>query len=391
MTIADDEGMKPQLALVLTPPRVREGLVSTVTAVASGALDDEATIRVTVTPDADTRTDDYVLSANTELTIPAGETRSSGSRRRMATVSGTVTGGGVANPADQTLTILEDDRSLLVHLSATPGTIAEGESSAITLRSAQPAPADLTVSVEQMTPTDAVRLSSQPVLMIAKGETASTGVVTLTAVDDADTSNEVVRLRGTPSTDTPFARVTSLAEVYIFDDDAGQRLLLSPVPTQIPEGGTIRIIANLSQPLPHDVTVEVAIDEDNPNHTAASDEYTVSAARTLTIPAGSMRSTGEVTITASDDEYYGPLGLGRVAIKLASVTGIDESLVVKHSDVTIHEHEAVPEVTLEVTPASIGENGGRSTVTASLNTIVEGTVQVTVSTHPVGTAQASDQ
>ena len=111
--------MSPEVALVLTPPRVREGLVSAVTAVASGPLSAEATIMVSASPaHSDTRMDDYVLSANTMLTIPSGGTRSTGtvtiataddqfsggSRRRWVTVSGTVTGGGgVANPENQQL------------------------------------------------------------------------------------------------------------------------------------------------------------------------------------------------------------------------------------------------------------------------------------------------
>ena len=50
LTIVDDEGMSPEVALVLTPPRVTEGLVSTVTAVASGPLDAAATITVSASP-----------------------------------------------------------------------------------------------------------------------------------------------------------------------------------------------------------------------------------------------------------------------------------------------------------------------------------------------------
>ena len=151
LTIVDDDGMSPEVALVLTPPQVREGLVSTVTAVASGPLDAAASITVSASPGhAQTRTDDYVLSANTALTIPSGGTRSTGTvtiatvddqlsvgnRRRVVTVSGTVTGGGgVADPATQTLTILEDDLQVRLALVATPATITEGEASTITMRS----------------------------------------------------------------------------------------------------------------------------------------------------------------------------------------------------------------------------------------------------------------
>ena len=79
LTIEDDENMAAELALVLTPQGVREGLASTVTAVASAPLTAAATITVSASPGhEDTRSDDYVLSANRVLTIPAGATRSSG-------------------------------------------------------------------------------------------------------------------------------------------------------------------------------------------------------------------------------------------------------------------------------------------------------------------------
>ena len=405
LTIVDDDDMSPEVALVLTPPRVREGLVSAVTAVASGPLSAEATITVSASPaHPDTRTDDYVLSANTVLTIPSGGTRSTGSvtiatvddqlygatRRRGVTVSGTVTdGGGVADPADQTLIVLEDDQQVRVSLIATPATIAEGEVSTITIRSLQgPMPANLTVTLSENS--DAAELSADPVLMIAAGETESTGLVTLTAVDDADMSNEVVNLH--TSHDNAFVRfIDSNVHVYILDDDTTDaRLTVSPVPAGVYEGETSTVIAHLSQPLSDDVTVTIGVDEAHSNHTATADEYTLSANRTLTIPAGDMRSTGEVTLAASNDEYYGPLSQRRVVLDIASVTGIGRNRVGKHSDWNIYEDEAVPRVTLEVTPASFSENGGQSTVTARLNTKVAQAVEVTISAAPVGTTASGD-
>ena len=407
LTIVDDEGMSPEVALVLTPPVVREGLVSTVTAVASGPLDDEATITVSASPaHADTRTDDYVLSANTVLTIPSGGTRSTGTvtiatvddqlygaaRRRVVTVSGTVTGGGgVADPADQTLIVQEDDEAVRVSLIATPATIAEGEVSTITMRSLQgPMPANVTVTLSEIS--DAAELSADPVLMIAAGETESTGVVTLTALDDADVSNEVVTLL--TSTDNAFVDLSGTS-VYILDDDAtSARLTVSPVPAGVFEGETSKIIAYLSQPLSDDVTVAIDVDEAHVNHTARADDYTLSANRTLTIRAGEMRSTGDVTLAASNDEYYnGPLRT--VVIDIASVTGINRTQVIKHNDLAIYEDEALPRVTLEVTPASISENGDQSTVTARLNTKVAKdkvaqAVEVTISAAPVGTTESGD-
>ena len=406
LTIVDDEGMAPDVALVLTPLRVREGLVSAVTAVSSGPLDDEATITVSASPGhADTRTDDFVLSANTVLTIPAGGTRSTGTvtiatvddrlsaggRQREVTVSGTVIGGGgVADPADQTLTILEDDRHLLLDLVATPATITEGEVSTITLRALQPVPADVIVTVEQTTGSDAAELSADPVLTIAAGETESTGVVTLTALQDADMGVEVVLLRGTRSDDSRFVRVNYGAQVFIIDDDFGSaRVTMSPVPASVFEGGTSTVVANLSHPLSDDVTITISIDESHANHQATDDDFTLSANRTLTIPAGSMSSTDVVTLTASDDEYYGPLQTTRVVLDF-SATGIDQTQIYGPSNWTIYEDEDRPQVTLAVAPASVDENNGQSTVTASLNTIVESDIEVTVTTTAAVAADPDD-
>ena len=405
LTIVDDEGMSPVVALVLAPSRVREGLVSTVTAVASSPLSEEATITVSATPGhADTRTDDYVLSANTVLTIPSGGTRSTGtvtiatvddqlhggSRRRVVTVSGTVTGGGgVTDPADQTLTVLDDERRVELALIATPATIAEGGVSTITMRSLQqPMPADVTVTLSHYSE-EVAELSADPVLMIAEGETESTGLVTLTAVEDADMFNDEVLVMGVPSPDSSFVQVNPAA-VYILDNDVtSTRVEVSPVPADVFEGETSTIIAALTQPLSDDVTVTIGVDEADSGHTATADDYTLSANRMLTIPAGQTRSTGEVTFTAANDEYYGPLVLRRVVLDI-SVTGIDRNQVIKHSDVHIFEDEDTPRVTLETTPASISEHGGQSTVTARLNTKVASDVKVTISAAPIGTTESDD-
>ena len=414
LTIVDDDNMSPEVALVLMPQLVREGLVSAVTAVASGPLDDEATITVSASPGhADTRPDDYVLSANTVLTIPAGGTRSTGTvtiatvddmlgggldnpfsgrgRSREVTVSGTVTGGGgVADPADQTLTILDDDLPVLAALVATPATISEGEVSTITLRAFQPVPADMIVTVQQRGERDAAELSADRVLMIAAGETESTGVVTLTALQDDDRTHEVVGAGARTSGDNQFVVVQYYANVFIIDDDIENAwVTVSPVPARMYEGETSTVIAKLSQPLPDDVTITIGFDESHRDHTATEDDFTLSANRTLTIPAGSMSSTGLVTLTASDDEYYGP-GQSRKVIIDVSATGIDQSKVGIHSDWTIHDDERSPRVTLAVAPASIAESDGQSTVTASLNTIVEGDVVVTVATAPAVAANPDD-
>ena len=400
LTIVDDDNMSPEVALVLTPPRVREGLVSTVTAVASGPLAAEATITVSASPGhADTTTDDYELSADTVLTIPASGTRSTGTvtiapvddqfgypgRTVTVTVSGTVTGGGgVSNPTDQALTVLEDDPRARLAVIVTPSTIAEGEVSTITLRSlGGPLPADVKVTIHESS--DEVELSADPVLMIAEGATESTGTVTLTAVQDTNMGNRVVSVSGVP--DKTFVTVKKRSVYTIDDDPTEASLTVTPVAASFFEGETSTIIAALSRPLSNDVTVTIVVDETDPSHTATLDDYTLSGDFTLTIPAGGMRADGP-TLTASNDEYYG--SLRRVVFNIASVTGIPQGQVQKHSNWHIQEDESTPRVTLEVTAPSVSENNGQSTVTARLNTKMAKDVEVTISAEPAGTTESDD-
>ena len=405
LTIVDDDGVAPQVALKLTPPQVWEGLVSTVTAEASHPLDAEATITVAASPGhTDTLTSDYELSANTVLTIPAGGRRSTGtvtiatvddelsvgSRRREVTVSGTLTGTDVAGPADQTLTILEDEQRAPIAIVATPAAILEGESSTVTLRALEPVPADVTVTI--ITYDQGVELSENTVLMIAQGQTASTGVVTATAVDDADRRNEVVTLLGTPSEETMFVTVWTTQVFVVDNDDDNATITVFLDPIFVLEGETSTVRVRLNQPLADDVTVTIGVDETHVDHTAAPESYTLSANRALTVPAGSLSGTGVVSLTVADDEYFGGSNHTRVYLDIVSVTGIDpaEVGVVKHGNWVIFDDELPPRVTLEVTPASISENGGRSTVTATLQTKLRTDAEVTITVSPVGTADVGD-
>ena len=97
------------------------------------------------------------------------------------------------------------------------------------------------------------------------------------------------------------------------------------------------------------MVVTIDVDEADPNHSATTEDYTLSTNRTLTVQAGSMRSTAVVTLTAADDEYYGP-PVKKVALEIASVTGIDRSSVVEYGNWVITDDESQPRVTLDVTP-----------------------------------------
>ena len=120
VTITDDDAAAGKVALALTPATISEsgaGNASTVTASVPAASSATTTVTVSVNP-ADTTT----LTGNTTLTIPAGDTDSTGvvtitavnddtyTGNRTVAVSGTaVNSVGVTDPDDVTLTIIDDD------------------------------------------------------------------------------------------------------------------------------------------------------------------------------------------------------------------------------------------------------------------------------------------
>ena len=212
VTITDDDAAAGKVTLELTPATISEsgtGNASTVTASIPSASSAATTVTVSVNP-ADTTT----LTGNTTLTIPAGDTNSTGvvtitavnddayTGNRTVAVSGTaVNSVGVTDPDDVTLTITDDDAAAgKVALALTPATISEsgaGNASTVTasIPSASSAATTVTVSVN---PADTTTLTGNTTLTIPAGDTNSTGVVTITAVnDDAYTGNRTVVVSGT--------------------------------------------------------------------------------------------------------------------------------------------------------------------------------------------------
>ena len=78
LTITDDEGA-PAVTLVLTPSSISEnGGLSTVTATLSGGSRESMTVTVSATPVSPATAGDFELSANRDLTIATGATKSTG-------------------------------------------------------------------------------------------------------------------------------------------------------------------------------------------------------------------------------------------------------------------------------------------------------------------------
>ena len=109
---------------MLTPATIDESgddNASTVTATLSGASSQDVSLTVAAAPVDPALAGDYALSTNKTLTIAAGTKASTGAvtitavdnsvdaPNKSVTVSATANGGSVADPANATLTITDDD------------------------------------------------------------------------------------------------------------------------------------------------------------------------------------------------------------------------------------------------------------------------------------------
>ncbi len=382
LTITDDEDI-PTMSLVLTPTTIAEsgaGNASTVMAMLSGLSSAPITVMVSTAPGANTTTTDYTVTANVALEIAAGETASTGvvtitavdnavdDPNKAVTVLGTASGGGVGNPTTMTLTITDDEGIPTVSLVLAPTTMAEsgaGNASTVTAVLSGPLTGPVTVTVATApganTATTDYTVTTNKMLEIAAGETVSTGVVRITAVDNAvDAPNKAVTVSGTAS-GGGVGNPTTMT-LTIIDDEVIPMVSLVLAPTTIAESGpgTVSMVtAMLSAPSSAPVTVIVAT---APGANTSTTDYTVTANKVLEIAAGATLSTGVVRITAVDNVVDAPNKVVTVS-GTASGGGVGNPTTMT---LTIIDDEAVS-WTVGVSPASIAENGGTSMVTVSTN------------------------
>ena len=320
-TITDDDAT-PTVSLALSPTSIAEdGGVSTVTASLSGASSEAVEVTVSASPVSPAMSGDYTLSANTKLTIAAGSTASTGTvtitgvnndvdaPNKTVTVSGASSGGNeVANPADQTLTITDDDDTPTVTLALSPASIGEdGGVSTVTasLSGTSSEAVEVTVSASPVSPAVAgdYTLSANTKLTIAAGSTASTGTVTITGVNnDVDAPNKTVTVSGASSGGNEVANPADQTLTITDDDTATVSLALSPA-SIAEDGGVSTVTASLSGTSSEAVEVTVSASPVSP---AVAGDYTLSANTKLTIAAGSTASTETVTITANDNDVDAP-------------------------------------------------------------------------------------
>ena len=419
LTIIDDDEPPPPepavVTLVLTPDRIDENRgASTVTATVSPASEEAFRVTVSAVADAPAVAGDFELSG-TVLRFAANATQSTGqvtvtafdnnvdAPNKTVTVSGTVSQAGVVEPSNVTLTIIDDDEPpppepAVVTLVLTPDRIDENRGASTVTATVSPASEEafrVTVSAVADAPAVAGDFElSGTVLRFAANATQSTGQVTVTAFDNnVDAPNKTVTVSGTVSQ----AGVVEPSNVTltIIDDDeppppepAVVTLVLTP--DRIDENrGASTVTATVSPASEEAFRVTVSAVANAP---AIAGDFELSGT-VLRFAANATQSTGQVTVTAFDNNVDAPN-------KTVTVSGaVSQAGVVDPSHVTLtiidddDDEPPPPEpavVTLVLTPDTIGENGGVSTVTANVSPASEEAFRVTVSAVADAPAVAGD-
>ena len=399
-TIRDDDDT-PTVTLVLTPASISEnGAVGTVTATLDHPSSEATTVMVSASPVSPAVAGDYTLSGNLDLTIAAGETDSTGvvtitavnnnvhEGDKMVTVSGTATNSqGITAPQSVSLTITDDE--LPPGLSIADASVDEGDSGSTTLTfTVTLNPVALSpVTVDWATADGTARAGTDYTagsgsLTFNAGDSSKTVSVSVTG-DDVDEPDETFTVTLSSASGAAISDGTATGTITDDDDEPTVTLVLSSNSiTEVNQQSTVT--ARLDHPSSEETTVTVSVAPVSP---AVAGDYTLSMNRALTIPAGRTTSTGTVTVTSVNNTVDAPHKTVTVSATATNSLGVTDPDDVT---LTIRDNDATPTVTLVLTPASIPEAGGTSTVTATLNHPSSEATTVTVSASPVSPAVAGD-
>ena len=268
----------------------------------------------------------------------------------------------------------------IVTLALTPSSISEnGGMSTVTATLAHPLSAATTITVRPVA--GAYTVAADSTITIAAGSTANASdTVVITAVDNTqDAPNRDVDMSVVAGNAQGAGRVTATLTLTLEDDDPAPIATLAANPSSISENGAVSTVtASLSRPSSAATTITVR---------PVASAYTVAADSTITIAAGdTINASDTVVITAVNNTQDAPnrdvnlSGVSRNAQGAGSVTGT----------VTLEDDDPAPDVTMVVSPASISENGGVSTVTATLSHTSSDPTTIMVTVAPVLPAVAGD-
>ena len=387
LTIEDDDN-PPVVTLELSSTPIDEnGGQSTLTARLDRASSQQIVVTVATGPA-------YTLSTPRTLTIPAGETASTGTPVALTAkdndidaadaeimVGGTASGGLTVEAAELTIT---DDDTRGVTVSESELSIKEGQTDTYTVVLDSEPTATVTVTLA-VTQTDDAVSTNQVSLTFIPGNWNTARTVTVRAADDDVTNDPPHRATITHTVtggdygenNVPAASV----EVTVTDDEsASTAVTLSVNPEAVTEGTSNRTVTVTGEldgaPRDDDTTVTLLV---TPG-TAQTTDFTaiLPDPPTLTITEGRPSGMATFTLTPVNDDIDEPAETVTVG---GTASG---GLTVTPAELTITDNDNPPTLArLEVAAEQIEEAGGTTTVTATLSN-PSSTATVVGLTVPVG-------
>ena len=417
LTIADDESASTTVTLTVSPTSVAEDATGadrtvTVTATLDAAARTENT-EVTVSVAAGTAVEGTDFSAVNDftLTIAGGATSGTATfdlvplddaidepaETVTVTAATAVPGLAVKPEAGRTVTITDDEDAPTVTLVLAPDSISEDEgSSTVTATLSHPSneATTVTVSASPVTPAEAgdYTLSENRTLTIAAGSTTSTGTVTVEAVDNLfDAASKSVTVSGSADNTLGVEPPSSQTLTITDDESPTTTVTLTVSPGTVSEGATgmaqtVTVTAAFDgAPRPADTAVTVSVADGT---AVAGTDYTAVSNVTITIATGDTSGTATFTLAPVDDNVDEP----NETVVVTGTTTVSGLNVAPPGGlrVTVEDDDDAPAVKLVLSPGSVSENGGSSTVTAELEHPSSEETTVRVSASPVTPAEAGD-
>ena len=396
-TITDDDDA-PTVTLVLTPASITEaGGKSTVTATLDRPSSAATTVTVTAAPVSPAVAGDYTLSTNKTLTIAAGQTTSTGvvtitaannavyEGDKRLTVSATATNDqGVTAPQEASLTITDDDAAPVVTVAAETAAVTEGEDAVFILTRAN---ADFTTPLVvdfTLADPDAVLDQEAPTTATIPASATTVKVVLATDDDAADEPDATLTLALTDGDLYDLGGASSATVTVRDDEPPGQEsesdaaVTVAADRAEVTEGVDAGFTLTRSRSVSEELVVTIAV---------TGGDGVLAGAPPTEATFGAGAATMQVMLATDDDEVDEPDG----TLKLTVIDGDDYYPgASSEAEITVRDDDDRPKVTLVLTPATIGENGGKSTVTASLDRASSAATTVTVAVTPKSPAVAGD-
>ena len=372
VTVTDDE--TPETAgIVLSPTSLTVAEGSEASYTVRLATQPTATVTVAVTGQAST---DLTLSAasltfttsswNTAQTVTVSAAEDDDADNDTATLLHTASGGDYAGETASVSVTVTDDESVGIALSTTALGVVEGDDAEYTVRLATQPTATVTVAITGQAATDLTVSAAALTFTTSSWNTAQT--VTVSAAEDDDADNDTATLVHTASGGDYASETAELAVTTTDDESVG--IVLSTTALGVAEGDDAEYTVRLAtQPT---ATVTVAI-----TGTSGTDLTLDPASASLTFTTSTWNTAQTVTVSVAEDDDAD----NDAATLVHTASGGDYGSVTADLAVTVDDGDGDPvsgEVVLSVSPSSVSEGDGTTsvTVTATLSAGARGEPRV---------------